>query len=216
MKGCYSYITGDTFYIYPAYEHEPLIEDTLNIYNITKGIGTGARSFHLQSGKTIDVISNTKVKIVDLARYGAENVGTSISFLRSSAVIDGYATTDETGTFANDDVAMTLENKKSQTVVLNSSNDQYIGTTDNFCDASSRMAKWNGILISCGWKQAIPFILVPGHKVRYYYDKAGVFTKQKGILEAVEYTIQRAKQNAFGNTYACAATLHLHVDSDVS
>lgn len=218
MKGVEWYYSNGILYIWPPYENNPIIKYTANIYNVAGGDYAGLISFHSSdlSSNNLSLISTTQVKTTDLSRPAAEDVGTSFSFMRAATLIDGTTTTNAQGTFINNNNALTVGTVIDRAASQNASNPQYTKTTDNIFYESSKLAKWNAATIECGWKKAVPFLLYPGHNVKYHFDKQGIFTSQQGILEAVFYTFTRSQKIGPNYTYSGEAKLHLRADSDVT
>lgn len=213
-KGIEFYYTDKTLYIYPPYETNPVIPYIANIYNASKGAYTGARSFHQINGATLDIVSTTGVETKDLSVSRAENEGTSSSFMRASRLIDGFTKTTRTGTHIVKNNTLTIGGVNSRTIAHNSNNDKYQRVTDNIFMASTKIAEGNATLVRCGWNQAVPFILKPGHAVRYVFDDNGILKKKTGILEVVQYKMQLQRRLDIGHVYSCAATMRFRVGSD--
>ncbi|CAM6000870.1 unnamed protein product [Sphagnum balticum] len=207
MKGCEFYYTGGILYVYPPYENEPAIEYHANIFNSFGGMYSGSISYHLKEDKTISIISNQKADTKDLTNSAAENHGTAATFLRSSRVIDQYTTTDASGTKIASDNALNVSVDGIAPVVTNSNNSKYKRASDNIFRESSELAKYQAILIKCGWTNALPYSIYPGHAVHYYFDDGGVFQKYKGIFEGIEYMVKQSKKGSTGQSYFCSANM---------
>lgn len=215
MKGIDWYYTNSMLYIYPAYENDPAIPHKADIYNAPSGSYAGMRSYHTTVGPMLNIVSTTDVNTADISRPSAENVGTGFSFMRAATLIDLYANTTAKGTFITNDVALTVNSVKDRAMTKKANNPTYTKTTDNIFEQNSRLAKWDTTLLECGWTNAVPYLLHPGHAIRYHFDKAGVFTTQKGILERVVYQFQRQRQLSQGPVYGGNAVLRLRAESDV-
>jgi hypothetical protein len=218
MKGIDWYFTNNILYLYPAYENNPSIKYTADVYNVSDGNYAGLLSYHqlTPASNNIAIVSTTKVNTTDISRPAAENAGTNFSFMRASSVIDTFTTTTVNGTFVNNNNALTVGSVIDRTISNNANNPKYQKTTDNIFLESSKLAKMSAVLIQCGWLNAIPFQLFPGHNVKYHYDAAGTFTNQQGMLERVVYYFNRKRQNAVGNIYGGHAEMNLRANSDVT
>jgi hypothetical protein len=218
MKGIDWYFTNSILYVYPAYENNPTIKYKADIYNAPSGSYSGLHSYHNSdlANNRLGIVSTTKVKTSDISRPAAENAGSNFSFVRASSIVDKFATTTSKGTFINNNNALTVGTTINRTASTNANNPRYTKTTDNIFEESSKLAKWSAVLIECGWGHAVPYLLYPGHSIRYHYDKNSVFTTQQGILERVVYTFSRSHQLTSGYTYSGNATLNIRADSDVT
>lgn len=218
MKGIDWYYTNNILYVYPAYENNPSIKYNADIYNAASGSYAGLHSYHSidSTGTRLGVVSTTKVNTVDISRQSAENVGSGFSFMRASSIVDKFVTNNKNGTFINNNNALTVGTVTDRTVSSSSNNPRHTKTTDNIFDESSKLAKWNTVLIECGWKNAVPFLLYPGHNIKYHFDKNGSLTTQQGILERVIYHFKRQRQTGSGFSYAGDAELKFRANSDVT
>ena len=218
MKGIDWYYTGGILYIYPAYENTPAISYTANIYNAPSGNYAGMHSYHYNNplGNTLSIVSTTKVETQDISRPAAENSGNAFSFLRASSIIDNYVTTNANGTFINNNNALTVSTVTDRTMSKNANNPKHTKTTDNIFEQSSRLAKMDAVLIGCGWKNAVPYLLYPGHSLKYQFDRNSVFTTQQGCLERVIYSFTRQRQLSHGFVFGGDATLRFRAISDVT
>ena len=218
MKGVDWYFTNNMLYIYPAYENNPAIQYKADIYNAPSGSYSGSHSYHKSdvSSNQIGIVSTTEVKTTDISRPAAENAGTNFSFVRASTIIDHFTTTTKNGTFIKNNNALTVGTKTNRAMSQSANNPRYTKATDNIFEESSKLAKWNAVLLECGWTNAVPFLLYPGHNCKYHFDKNNVFTTQQGILERVVYSFKRQRQLSSGFTYAGNAVLNIRADSDVT
>lgn len=218
MKGLDWYYTNSILYVYPAYENNPKIKYVANIYNAPNGNYAGLLSFHSSdaSSNSVNIVSTTGVDTTDISRPSAEDSGNSFSFMRASSIVDNYVTTNANGTFVNNNNSLTVGTKIDRMTTPSASNPKYTKTTDNIFYESSKLAKLNTVLIKCGWKKAVPFLLYPGHNIKYHFDKNGVFTNTQGILEGVSYKFTRSQKMGPGYTYSGSADLQLRADSDVT
>lgn len=216
MKGIDWYYTNNTLYIYPAYENNPSIPYIANIYHIGKNMYSGLGSYHyLPANNLINIISTTVVHTQDISQAAAEEDGNAYSFLRSSTVIDNYTTTTKDGTFVNNNNSLTVGTKVDRMASQNALHLKYSKPTDNIHHQNSKLAKWDAVLIKCGWVHVVPFLLVPGHNIKYYFDKNGIFSLQQGILESVSYHLKPIQKLDTGYTYGGSADLQIRADSDI-
>ena len=218
MKGIDWYYANNILYVYPAYENNPVIQYKADIYNAASGSYAGMKSYHstVSASNLISIVSTTEVKASDISRPSAENVGTGYSFMRASTLIDKYTTTNANGTFINNNAALSVGTVTDRAMSRGANNPEHTKTTDNIFEQNSKLAKWNTGLLECGWNNAVPFLLYPGHNIRYHFDKNSVFTTQQGILERVTYSFSRQRQLSEGFIYGGNATLRFRVDSDVT
>ena len=218
MKGIDWYYTNNMLYVYPAYENNPKIRYNADIYNAPEGSYAGLHSYHNidASGTRLGIVSTTKVKTTDISRPSAENTGTGFSFTRASSIMDRTVTTNKKGTFINNNNSLVVGTKTDRAMSNSANNPTHTKTTDNIFAESSKLAKWSAVLIECGWTSAVPFLLYPGHNIKYHFDKNGSFTTQQGILERVVYVFQKSHQISNGYTYSGTAMINMRADSDVT
>ena len=218
MKGVDWYYTNNMLYVYPAYENNPKIKYTADIYNAPEGSYAGLHSYHAvdPSGIRLGIVSTTKVNTKDISRPSAENTGTGFSFTRASSLMDRSVTTNRRGTFINNNNSLVVGTTTDRAMSNGANNPTHTKTTDNIFAESSKLAKWSAVLIECGWTNAVPFLLYPGHSIKYHFDKNGRFITQQGILERVVYSFKKQHQISNGYSYAGNATLNLRADSDVT
>ena len=218
MKGIDWYYTNMILYVYPAYENKPSIKYKANIYNSPEGSFSGLHSYHSNntSSDQLSIVSTTKVNTKDISRTSAENEGSGYTFMRSSSIMDKFSTTNSQGTFVNDDNSLTIGTVTDRTMGSSANNSRYTKTTDNIFNESSKLAKYDAVRIQCGWLNAVPFVLFPGHSISYHYDKNGSFITQQGILEHVEYNFKRQQKLAKGSIYGGHAILTFRAESDVT
>lgn len=217
MKGIDWYYTNSTLYVYPAYENNPAINYVANIYHVDKMSYAGLHSYHsIIAANLINIVSANEVNTTDISRPTAEESGNSFSFLRASSVIDNSTTTNAQGTFVNNNNALTVGTTLDRMTTNNALNPKYTKATNNIFYENSKLAELNAVLIECAWSQAVPFQLVPGHNIKYHFDKNGVFTNQQGILESAVYVFGPIQKLGTGYTYGGVARLHIRADSDVT
>jgi len=215
MKGIEFFYTDKTLYVYPPYEMRPVIPYTANIFNAPEGAYSGSRAYHATDSKNISIVSTTSVDTKDLAVSSAENTGSSKSFIRASQLIDNFSGLTQAGVRVSHNNSLTVSGRNSRTMTRNANNDRYGKTTDNIFHEASELAKWNATLVKLGWLQAVPYVLRPGHAVKYAYDDNGIFVSKSGILEVVVYKIAHQRRLDVGNTYSCRADMRLRVESDL-
>jgi hypothetical protein len=217
MKGIDWYYTNGILYVYPAYENNPSIKYTADIYNAPSGNYAGVMSYHQSNtaSNNIGIVSTTPVQTTDVSRPSAEESGTSFSFMRAATLIDGAFTTNANGTFVNNNNSLTVGTQTDRAASAGANNPRYTKTTDNIYYETSKLAKNATSLIHCGWKKAVPFLLYPGHNVKYHYDQNGVFTYQQGILEGVWYEFTKSQKLGPNYSYNGDAKLAIRADSDV-
>ena len=217
MKGIDWYYTNNMLYVYPAYENNPIIPYKADIYNAPEGSYAGLYSYHNpDTSNHIGIVSTTKVKTTDISRPSAENAGSNFSFVRASTIVDKFATTTAKGTFINNNNALTVGTQINRTATQNANNPRYSKATDNIFEESSKLAKWSAVLLETSWRNAVPYLLYPGHNIRFNFDRNSVFTTQQGILEKVVYQFSKVRQISNGYVYAGDATLNIRANSDVT
>ena len=214
MKGLEFYYSDDTLYIYPPYENKPVFPYLANIYNAASGSNSGSNGYHSITGTTLDIVSTTKAQTRDIAVTSAENQGSSTGFLRASQVIDGFIGTTPKKSAIIKNNSLVISNKKQTTMSNNANNIKFKKATDNIFKESSELSRWNATMIRCGWLMAVPFLLQPGHAIKYAFDNNNIFTSKTGILESIVYNIAQKSRMNLGPLYSCRADMRLRVTSD--
>ena len=218
MKGIDWFYTNSVLYVYPAFENNPVIKYKADIYNAPSGSYAGLHSYHSidTTGTRLGIVSTTEVRTTDISMRGAENIGTGFSFMRASVLMDRAVTNNKKGSFINDNNSLIVGSKTDRTMGAAANVPKHTKTTDNIFEASSEIVKWEAVLLEMAWNSAVPFLLYPGHNIKYHFDRNSKFTTQQGILERVVYSFKRGRQISNGYVYGGSAVLNIRADSDIT
>jgi hypothetical protein len=218
-KGCCWYYTNDdVLYVYPSFETNPNNQNIAKIYNVPDSVIKGSKNYHKITNDVIEIVSNSKVSHVDKSQHSAENGATSYSFVRQSSILDNFVNNDSGQSSASVNNTLTVATAKNRTLSsINNNNDKFIqNASDNLCMYSSRIAEGDCSMISCEWFQCIPLYFRPGHRIEYYFDNNGAFSKQTGILDGVIYKIEPVKRQSSELSYSAKAKMVIRASSDIT
>lgn len=215
FKGIHAYFTDGVLYIYPPYEHVPVFPETAHFYLGELGEHAGSFSYHQEDGDLTEIVLDGHPQIHDLTQMGSENKGTGYMMMRSNQVMDGFMTTDETGSSFSNSGSMSLSSKDAKPLAPGNQNVRYGATTDNAFLLLSDLAQYASEVVVATWPKAVPFLLKPGHKAKYTSDDEGTIKTAPGILDAAGYSYSRIGPIADGDSaYSCSAKVRLRVKPD--
>lgn len=199
LCGMVHYYTNGHLYVYAPFNMLPTTTTTLSIFQAEQGSVGGATCTSALSDTLIEVVTDTVHTVADNTAYGAENVGTSMTFLRSSQLQDGVVDYDAVnGAKFKDDIVLTIGLAKTPTLTSGVDRPRYAAATDNVFALSSAMTEHQTTTMIVEWTTAVPFTLRPGLAVHYYSDQKGTLLKRLGILECIDLIIIRVDRSAGG------------------
>ena len=216
FKGIRAYITDETLYVYPPYEHVRRGPNMAHIYLDEQGAHAGMNSYHRVKDGVVEVVLDGNPRVMDLSQMAGENTGTGVLFSRSDQILDGYMATDESGSRLTHSSSMIVNVKGAKTVGGDRFNvRQAPNTTDNVFALTSNLVAEQAEIIQGEWRQAVPGLLKPGHHLKYLYDDEGAMATSEGILEAAAYDFSRIGPVS-GSDFAFAAlgVLRFRIDPD--
>jgi regulation of enolase protein 1 (concanavalin A-like superfamily) len=217
LKGATSYLSGGVLYVYPPFETDPVYDKTAIFYQVDSGKYAGAHIFHRTENKNVSVVVNTQPQSYDLSVGGSENIGTGFIFTRASRLTDAFTAVDSSeGARFTDEPALSVSLNSSRTLVKDYNNLTHIPSTDNPYPATSKIISHQASIMNVVWMHADPFLLDPGQKIVYYYDKDEIMVKKTGILERAEYRISRMHQMDAKSMFGVVATLTLRLSPNES
>ena len=217
MKGLNFYGSNGVLYIYPPYETGPTFPQTCVVYQADDGAYAGAQSFHKTTNTTTEIVVNRESFSQDLTVASGENKGTASMFLRSSALVDGVVTVDETkGVQYQTGLAASLRLQNPRLAAGNVQHTTYAKATDNPFSMATGLASGQAVMVEADWAHAAPFLLLPGCTVRYSYDKDGVQMTQSGILEGIQCSLNRDARVPAGVMHLSSGKLILRLQPDAA
>lgn len=193
-KGINYYYHDSMMYIYPPYETNPKFPQKMNVYLGDVGEFAGSPSRHRwldEEQRVFEIVADGNAKVINLSNMAAENHGTGVYVTRASHLRDNFAKTDSADTTISNMSTLTANVEGLNTTVKGRKNIAYGGQTDNIFEAASEIAKYQAVMLTCIWPTAIPYILKPGHAIRYVYDKGGITEYVNGILDGIMYSYSR-------------------------
>lgn len=215
MKGLNFYGSNGVLYIYPPYETGPTFPQTCVVYQADDGAYAGAQAFHKTTGTTTEIVVNRESFSQDITVTSGENKGTASMFLRSSALVDGVVTVDETkGVQYQTGLSASLRLQNPRLASGNAQHTTYAKATDNPFSMATALASGQAVMVAADWGHAVPFLLLPGCTVRYSYDQDGVQMTQTGILEGVQCDLNRDARVGAGVMYLSSGKLILRLQPD--
>lgn len=217
MKGFEYFFTGGCLYIYPPFETTPKFNETAILYRARYGEYAGSLAYHRTRDGVTEIVLTDKSASKDISQVSADNIGQATMFLRASQLVDGFITSTNSGIKLNtNSSAVTLKNRLAEKVGSSLSMlSNYAKATDNVCKVASSMAKANARIIASTWNMATPFILKPGHAIKYTYDQDRTMVTDNGILESVQYNLVRGQRGASGPVFTCSANLQIRLEPKV-
>jgi hypothetical protein len=211
-KGMEFFYTDKKLYVFEPYNNNPNAKNMAIVYAAGENELPGLPSYHQVSKVGVSIVATGTSASADLSQMGAENIGTSVSFLRSASVTDEYVKTTEEGSAINQNAAGVIRNTEASTLAPGTSNMTHSTTTDNAFDLTSQMSKYNVVVVQATWKQAAPYTLRPGNPMKYVYDHDSKLATATGILESVSYKITRASNGKNSISYhLCTASITMRV-----
>lgn len=220
LCGMVHYYTGGHLYVYAPFNMTPTTTTTLSVFQAEQGSVGGATCTSALSSTLIEVVTDTVHAVTDNTAYGAENVGTSMTFMRSSQLQDGVVEYDPVnGAKFKDDIVLTVGLAKTPTLTSGVDRPRYAATTDNVFALSSAMTEHQTTTVLVEWTTAIPFSLRPGLAVHYYSDQKGSLLKRLGILESINLIMIRIDRSAGGTSasqdiYKASAKLQIRLQPE--
>lgn len=215
MQGIVHYYYNGRLYIYPPFDTNPQFPYTMVVIQTEQGKYAGAPSYHTIEGTTLYVVTNTIKNVVDQSMMNGENLGTDVSFYRSSELIDGSIQigNDKSSINFKNSNGVTLGMKNSNLAKSNSKNTIYMNSTDNIFPIASTIAAKQGTLVEFEWTHAVPYVLFPGMRVIYYSDENGSVATRTGILQSAEYKFIHTNQTSGGKFYIGGANIVVNLES---
>ena len=199
LCGMVQYYTNDHLYVYAPFNLLPTTSTTLTIYQAEKGSTGGTTCATVLDTNTVTVVTDTVHTVTDKTLYGAENVGTSVSFMRASEIQDGVVKYDPVnGAKFRDDVLLTIGLTTPKSLTSGQDRPRYGPTTDNVFALSSAMMEHQATVMVVEWTPSVPCVLRPGLAVTYYSDQNGAILKRQGILEVIDTMLLRIDRSSGG------------------
>lgn len=215
LKGVDFYVSEGVLYIYPPYENRPKHPQVINVYNVASNRFAGLKSYHQYTdARTLNIVAAGGTSTRNIAEEAAENVGTGVTFTRSSQLVDNYVTMTKNGPVISQNNTVAIANKTNRSMRVNANNSIHSQTTDNIFLAASKLAQWDAVLVAFAWPQAVPMSMLPGAHIQYHYDENNIFVTRHGILESVSYEILPKTRTGLGTVYNCSATVQFRIEPD--
>lgn len=212
-KGIDWYYTQGMLYVYPPFEVDKIdASEVVNVYSVPVGMYGGSIGYHTNpSPHLLHIVSNSPTSITDLSKQGAEDSGNVAIVVPSENIIDGYSTTTDEGSAVNNLTTQVVFSKDAIPADSKSAQVTYAGITDNVFAVSSDLALKQATILTCEWYTAEPFLIYPGHSVRYHYDSETKYTTRKGIIEGVSYNFVALGSVSGTYVFTCTAKLLLRL-----
>ena len=213
-KGCECYITDDlTCYIYPPYETIRESMSCVHIYNIPEGYCSGSLGMHYVDGKSIYILSNSRVVNERQTEFEVENRGSCISMQDTTLTIDALRTTDSysgIGTL-NDNSTYILNNGSSQKLSKNTTNIKHVQNPNLYSELTKTAAS-EGQMLFFGWSLAEPFLFEPCQRILYHFDTKEGIKASVGVCHMISYSFIKGARIS-DQLYGCEATIQAFVSN---
>lgn len=218
LKGMSYYIKDGVLFIYPPFETNPKFSKTMSLYQMDKGRYSGLLSLHKkESNNNLSIVVTDDPKMVSLAQFGSENVGTGFQFNRASRSAGGLTTVDSnTGSQFTESSTVSLEIDDPDVVDKGKKNTVHIGITDNPYPKASQIASFKASIIQVFWKGSDPLIIDPDYFVRYNYDLNGTMVTATGQIESSSTWLVFQGRQGNRNKYYWTTRLTLRVTTHKS
>lgn len=211
-KGMNHYYSEGAMWIYPAYDVDAVGRTkTLSFYGAYVGDFAGMSSYFKQTGDQTEIVLTGLTNATDLSQEGAENVGTSLMFLRASQIKDGFTKLVGDKIVVVSEPALALKTTTPRTAG-NVHNNVFRRPTDNPFKLASEIAAYQSTLIDVGWAMAVPYLILPGAAGQYSFDDNGMVKTVPVIVESVVYYYRREAIVSEGQSYSCKAEIRLRGD----
>lgn len=220
-KGLTGYYTRQNLYIYPTFDVNTDVEDTVHLFKTQKGYYQACPSYHLQEGKTTTIILTGKTVLENLTEKMSENVGNYQVSLRAEAVHDvGKEFNGRECKIRNNNL-LSIATQDQHQVQDGKVSARYMQATNNAYSMSAVMAQSMCKFLGAEWFYAWPYTLKPGSKVVYHYEDVDAVKTCDGILSSVVYNLQKAttrdlEDGGKGNIYAWCASIYARLTSDTN
>lgn len=188
-KGMEYYYTNKTLYIYPGYDSTPDRTDPIvHIYKIPDNTLPGMYSYHhVDDEGNLHIVCDATVESIKHSEINAENEGNQIIALRSDTALDFTREVQgTTGKFTGTNL-LTCGLISEKTAKSSMTNTKYTSSSNNAFKLASDIYKNNCISLTSSWKNAVPFIIVPGQRCIYHYEDESGYKTLYGIVDQIIY-----------------------------
>lgn len=218
LAGLGYYVTGDTIYIYPAFDKDPSHSNTDGVIHIIRGpednyIGLDAYHATVESDTWILTVSKVDVKKPGIA--AEENEGNTMMTTNPNNAMDKGVVIGKDGSVTRDASNMTtVQLAGSKSMKTNSNVPKYKGNVTNIYILTSEMMAAEYDYIGLVWLQAVPRFIKPGQSILYHYDsKDNIFCTQAGRILSASYTsVAHKGNNQFQKLFTFTCNLSFFVE----
>ena len=201
-KGLAYFVTHDDLFIYAPFNLTPKTDTHVNIYQAQPNYTLASDCTMKLQKNLIEIVTKDVEFGIDHSVYGAENEGTSYTFLRSSEVQDGVITYHPQRPIEfKKDVTLTIGLAEPRSLTKKVSRPKYATTTDNVFALASMVYEHQSTHVKVSVAHSLPFALRPGLLVNYYWDDSGKLKKKTGIIESISSIFQPSQMGAQNTTH---------------
>ena len=189
-KGMGFYFSGETLFVFPAFENEPEQSNTLapgvfNFYKIATNAYEGADCYVAEEGSDYHCMVNRPVTITDISESSMENIGNAQMVTRSTTAYDVYRKVDEDKIMMNEDRTITVVGSEINAADTSMQNAKYTEPQDNVHQEMSRMAAGNCAIANVQLLGLDPYLITPNHPCVYHFEDQQTYKTLKGVIVGV-------------------------------
>lgn len=188
------YFENKIMYIYPLFAHDrdrSTEDGIIHLISAPDDYFVGLDRFHCRQDPDVLVVSTTKKSQQAVTSKGVENEGNTHMSTNADEARDKFVQVQENG-----DVKMTGNPVTTVAMTNNASNMQgdaqnvkFCGERVNLYASTEKFAELNGSTYTCGWSNAYPGLIKPGHICTLHYDGTqGEYKTQNGTILSVNYS----------------------------
>ena len=184
--GLTHYYTNGNLYVYSPFNLFPKTKYEVIAYQSPQYGLASVNSTCKVNSDSVEIVTDEVRHVTDHSIFASENIGTSLTFLRSAEVQDGVIHYNKKlGPQYKKDVVLDLSLNDPKMMTKGSTRPHYATTTDNVFSLTSRLLKDQCVRMTFIWPTSIPFLLRPGMKIQYYWDNESKLMKREGIVESI-------------------------------
>ena len=212
------YVTGNTIYIYPAFDKDPShspVEGVIHLIHGPKNNYLGLDSYHTTVETDTWILSVSDVEIKKPGIAAEENDGNTMTVSNPNNAMDSGVVIGKDGSVTRDtSTVTTIQLAGSKSMKTNSNVPKYKGSSSNIYKLTSDMAASEYDYIGLVWLQSVPRFIKPGQSILYHYDsKDNVYCAQAGrILSASYASVAHKGNNQFQKLFTFTCNLSFFVE----
>jgi len=211
------YLYRGLWYIYPNYDYTRFnkVAKTLTIANVPGNKMTGADKTYQVKGDQVYVLATGEMQHIDNSETDQLNLGNGYRQLRSSLVIDDFATVSKNkATVVRKDnmVETVIERRKAKKEYVYFSANKI---SDNVAVENSKLAGRIGGFIHIQWENSEEDLVYPGMPVKVLYLKHDTVIEVMGVIHRAEtlHSLERAGYSNLKHNSTTVLTVYIKRES---